>query len=106
MDTTAIILIFVALALGVAAGWFFGARPVADWRRRHGERESECKALNEKLSRMAPELATMSERAARADALAASLDAVREELSGLKAQAAGFAEQKRLLEESREKLLK
>jgi DNA recombination protein RmuC len=55
---------------------------------------------------MVPELATMSERAARADALGASLDAAREELSGLKAQAAGFAEQKRLLEESREKLLK
>ncbi|MGN6498061.1 MAG: DNA recombination protein RmuC, partial [Tsuneonella sp.] len=72
----------------------------------HGERESECKALNEKLSRMAPELATMSERAARADALAASLDAVREELNGLMALAAGFAELKRLLEESREKLLK
>jgi DNA recombination protein RmuC len=106
MNTTAIILIFVALAFGAALGWFFGSRPVADWRGRHGERESECKALNEKLSRMVPELATMSERAARADALAASLDAVREELSGLKAQAAGFAEQKRLLEESREKLLK
>jgi len=106
MDTTAILLILAALALGAVAGWFFGSRPVADWRDRHGERETECKALNEKLSRMVPELATMSERAARADALAASLDAVREELSGLKAQAAGFAEQKRLLEESREKLLK
>ncbi|MGN6497999.1 MAG: DNA recombination protein RmuC, partial [Tsuneonella sp.] len=77
---TATILIFVALAFGIALGWFLGGRPVNDWRSRHGERESECKALNEKLSRMAPELATMSERAARADALAASLDAVREEL--------------------------
>jgi DNA recombination protein RmuC len=106
MDSSAIVLVLVALAAGAGLGWFFGSRPVADWRTRHGEREGECKALNEKLSRMAPELATMSERAARADALAASLDAVREELSGLKAQAAGFAEQKRLLEESREKLLK
>ena len=106
MDTTAIILIFAALGIGALAGWFFGSRPVADWRSRHGERESECKALNERLSAMVPELATMSERAARADALAEALDAVREELSGLKAQAAGFAEQKRLLEESREKLLK
>jgi DNA recombination protein RmuC len=106
MDTIAILLILVALALGAAAGWFFGSRPANDWRARHGERETECKALNEKLSRMVPELATMSERAARADALAQSLDGVREELSALKAQAAGFAEQKRLLEESREKLLK
>ena len=55
---------------------------------------------------MAPELATMSDRAARADDLATKLDATREELTGLKAQAAGFEEQKRLLEESREKLLK
>lgn len=106
METTAIVLIFVALALGALAGWFFGSRPVADWKARHAEREVEARDLSEKLSRMAPELATMSERAARADALAASLDAAREELSGLKAQAAGFAEQKRLLEESREKLLK
>ena len=106
METTAIVLIFVALALGALAGWFFGSRPVADWKARHAEREGEAKDLSDKLSRMAPELATMSERAARADALAASLDAAREELSGLKAQAAGFAEQKRLLEESREKLLK
>ena len=106
METTAIVLIFVALALGALAGWFFGSRPVADWKARHAEREVEARDLSEKLSRMAPELATMSERAARADALAASLDAAREELSGLRAQAAGFAEQKRLLEESREKLLK
>ncbi|WP_057883832.1 DNA recombination protein RmuC [Tsuneonella troitsensis] len=106
METTAIVLIFVALALGALAGWFFGSRPVADWKARHAEREVEARDLSEKLSRMAPELATMSERAARADALAASLDAAREELSGLKAQAAGFAEQKRLLEESRTNLLK
>ena len=106
METTAIVLIFVALALGALAGWFFGSRPVADWKARHAEREVEARDLSEKLSRMAPELATMSERAARADGLAASLDAAREELSGLKAQAAGFAEQKRLLEESREKLVK
>jgi DNA recombination protein RmuC len=106
MDLAAIALVLVALALGALAGWFFGSRPVAEWKARHGEREGECRTLTEKLSAMVPELATMSERAARADALAASLDAAREELSGLKAQAAGFAEQKRLLEESRTNLLK
>ncbi len=106
MDPITIGLIFVALAFGAFAGWFFGSRPVADWKARHGERDAEARDHAEKLSRMIPELATMSERAARADALAASLDAVREELSGLKAQAAGFAEQKRLLEESRTNLLK
>ncbi|QDM41685.1 DNA recombination protein RmuC [Altererythrobacter sp. TH136] len=106
MDAFAIVIVFVALGAGVVVGWLLGSRPVADWRTRHGEREGECKLLNEKLSRMVPELATMSERAARADALATTLDAAREELSALRAQAAGFAEQKRLLEESREKLLK
>jgi DNA recombination protein RmuC len=106
MDMTAIVLIFVALAFGALVGWFLGSRPAADWRSRHGERETECKALNEKLSRIVPELATMSERAARADALATSLDAVREENSALKAREAGFAEKERLLEESRVNLLK
>ena len=106
MDGLSIALIFVALALGALAGWFFGSRPVADWKARHAERDAEARGHADKLARMAPELATMSERAARADALAASLDVAREELSGLKAQAAGFAEQKRLLEESRTNLLK
>ena len=98
--------LFGGLVLGGYAGWFFGSRPVSDWRARFEERDVEAKAAVEKVSRMAPELATMSDRAARADDLATKLDATREELTGLKAQAAGFAEQKRLLEESREKLLK
>ncbi|MXO74529.1 DNA recombination protein RmuC [Altererythrobacter aerius] len=106
MDTIALILVLAALVIGAVAGWFVGSRPVADWRTRHGERDGEARDLAEKLSRMVPELATMSERAARADALAESLDHAREELTGLRAQAAGFAEQKKLLEESREKLLK
>lgn len=101
-----LIALFGGLAFGGFAGWFFGSRPVAEWRARFEERDAEAKAAVEKVSRMAPELATMSDRAARADDLAAKLDATREELTGLKAQAAGFAEQKRLLEESREKLLK
>ncbi|GAA4643284.1 DNA recombination protein RmuC [Pontixanthobacter gangjinensis] len=106
MEIFEIALIFGALLLGAAAGWFVGSRPVAEWRLRFEERNGEAKAAVEKVSRMAPELATMSDRAARADGLAEMLDRSREELTGLKAQAAGFAEQKRLLEESREKLLK
>lgn len=101
----ALILVF-GLAIGGAVGWFVGSRPVAEWRQRHAERDAEAKEMSDKVSRMAPELATMSDRAARADALAVQLDTTREELTGLKTQAAGFAEQKRLLEESREKLLK
>ena len=106
METTAIITALLALALGAGLGWFFGSRPAAEWKARHGERDAEARELGEKLARMAPELATMSERAARADGLAEALDRARDELTALKAQAAGFAEQKRLLEESREKLLK
>jgi DNA recombination protein RmuC len=107
MEPLVIVLLFViALVAGAAVGWFLGSRPVAEWKARHGERDAEARELADKLARMVPDLATMSERAARADSLAASLDAAREELTTLRAQAAGFAEQKRLLEESREKLLK
>ena len=100
------ILGIVALVIGLGIGWVFGSRPAAEWRARHAERDAEAKELSEKLSRMVPELATMSERAARADALAESLDRARDELSTLKAERAGFEEQKKLLEESRDRLLK
>ena len=100
------ILGIVALVIGLGIGWFIGSRPAAEWRARHAERDAEAKELSEKLSRMAPELAAMSERAARADALAESLGRARDELSTLKAERAGFEEQKKLLEESRDRLLK
>ena len=106
MDTTAAILILVALIAGLGIGWFFGGRPVAEWRARHGERESEYKTLTEKLSAIVPELATMSERAARADSLAEQLDKARAENARFAAERAGFEEQKRLLEDSRVNLLK
>ncbi|MFZ1744199.1 MAG: DNA recombination protein RmuC [Pontixanthobacter sp.] len=108
MDPTllTILTLILGLILGGGIGWFVGSRPVADLRQRFAERDAEAREAGEKISRMAPELATMSDRAARADGLAEMLDRTREELTGLKAQAAGFAEQKRLLEESREKLLK
>lgn len=102
----AIVLVVVALVAGGVIGFLMGARPVADWKVRFGESDAQVKDLSEKLSRMAPELATMSDRAARADGLAEMLDKTRDELTTLKAQAAGFEEQKRLLTESREALLK
>ena len=101
-----IIVLVLGLALGYFLGHRFGSAPAAEWQARHAERDAEAKDLSEKLSLMAPELATMSDRAARADDLAAKLDEARDENTALKARAAGFEEQKRLLEESREKLLK
>lgn len=104
-------LIAIAIALftvlvGGALGWFVGSRPVAEWKARHGDAVGEAKDYAEKLARMTPELATMSERAARADMLAGQLDAAREELTTLRAHAAGFEEQKKLLVETRAELLK
>ncbi len=108
MDPT--LLALIALVFGLALGYFlghrFGSTSAKDWQARHGERDAEARELSEKLSRMTPELATMSERAARADALSETLDKAREELAALKAERAGFEEQKRLLEESRANLLK
>ncbi|NMW30854.1 DNA recombination protein RmuC [Altererythrobacter sp. RZ02] len=108
MDSTilTIIVLLIGLALGGGAGWYFGSRPVADWRTRFEERDAAAKEASDTVARMAPELATMSDRAARADDLAAKLDMARDENAAFKAERAGFAEQKKLLEESREKLLK
>ncbi len=106
MDSFAVIVGIVALLAGLGVGWFIGSRPVAEWRARHGEREAEVKEHAERLARMAPELATMSERAARADGLAEALDKARAENARFAAERAGFEEQKRLLEESRTNLLK
>ena len=106
------ILVF-GLAAGLALGWFLGSRPVSEWRARHEERDGEARDVGERLARMVPELATMSERAARGDTLAADLDAVRgdretlrAENAGLRADAANFADRERLLIEARELLLK
>lgn len=100
-----LIALILGLALGGGAAWFFASRPVAELRERIAEREGEGKALDEKFRAAVTELATMSERAARADGLAADLDKARTENADYKAERAGFAEQKKLLEESREKLL-
>ena len=111
------LLALAALILGLAgafaAGWWLANRSVAEWRARHAEGEGQCRELTEKLARMVPELATMSERAARADALAGELDtarndreALRARVAGLEADTANFADRERLLIEARETLLK
>ena len=109
----ALLALILGLAVGLALGWFLGSRPVAEWRARHAERDGEARDVGERLARMVPELATMSERAARGDTLAADLDAargdreaLREDVARLKADAANFADRERLLIEARELLLK
>ena len=101
-----IVSVVIGLLVGGVAAWFFASRPAAELRERLAARDAEAKELDEKFRRSTTELATMSERAARADALAADLDKARAENADFRAERAGFAEQKRLLEESREKLLK
>ena len=105
--------LITGLAGGFAAGWLIANRTVGEWRERHAERDGACRDLTEKLQRMVPELATMSERAARADALAADLDAARGDrealrarVAALEADAANFADRERLLIEAKETLLK
>ena len=114
MDTTilAVILLILGLAIGGGVGWFFGSKPVADWRARFEEKQGEAKELDEKFRRAGAELgqsqielSATKERALRADHLAADLDKARAENAQFSAERAGFAEQKRLLEESRSKLL-
>ena len=115
MDHTLLALaaLITGLAGGFAAGWLIANRTVGEWRERHAERDGACRDLTEKLQRMVPELATMSERAARADALAADLDAARGDrealrarVAALEADAANFADRERLLIEAKETLLK
>ncbi len=108
MDTTllAIITLIVGLLVGGGAAWFFASRPAAELRERLSEKEGEFKQAIAELGEARIEVSALGERAARADNLASDLDRAREENSRLKAQAATFAEQKRLLEESRGALLK
>ncbi|AZI34644.1 DNA recombination protein RmuC [Caenibius tardaugens NBRC 16725] len=81
MDSTLLVLVVLVagLVLGVAAGWFFGSRPVADWRARHAARDAEARDLDEKFRRAIVELEGASVRAERADSLAETLEQVRAE---------------------------
>ena len=79
MDTAPLLLILAAL-IGLAFGWFLGARPAADLRERLAARETENADLDSKL------LAALEERAT------------------LAANAANFADQKASLIEAQESL--
>ena len=94
------VLIIVALIAGMAAGWFFGSRPAADWRARHAARDAEARELDERFRRAITELATASERAKRSDALAEALDGAHRDhsqaLERAHAEHAGVLERLRL----------
>ena len=107
-----IALIFGAL-VGGAVGWFFASRPLADLRSRlaaaetaAAEQAGEFKRAIAELGAARIEVAALGERAARVDEIADQLETVRAENAQFRAERAGFAEQKRLLEESRANLLK
>ncbi|MDE2435636.1 MAG: DNA recombination protein RmuC [Sphingomonadales bacterium] len=109
----ALVLIFVALVVGAAAGWFAGSRPLADLRARLSANEGEARENDARFKAAIRDLAAASERAERADGLAEELAVVRQrsegqgaELATLKANAAHFDEQKRLLLEAQDGLKK
>lgn len=115
MDSTVIALLALifGLAIGVAAGWFFGSRPVAEWKARHAERDAEARELDARHLRTFADLEAARERAGRVDALESELREVRAahgtlnaELATLKEKTANFDEQKRLLVEARDAMLK
>ncbi len=107
------ILSILALVIGAALGWFLASRPLDDLRTRlaaaeaaAAERDAEFKRAVTELGAARIEVAALGERAGRTDVLAEQLDAARAENVQFRAERAGFAEQKRLLEESRTNLLK
>jgi DNA recombination protein RmuC len=109
----AVALLVAGLLAGAWTGWFVASRPLADLRKRLSaaeaagvEQASEFKRAIAELGAARIEVATLGERAARADGLAQQLETARGENAQFRAERAGYAEQKRLLEESREKLLK
>ena len=114
MDPIVVSLVVIScLLIGGFLGWFFGSRPVTEWRNRFEARDAETRELDDRFRQAIVDLASASERASRTDALDQELssirdghDAVRNELATLKANAANFEEQQRLLLEAKAELTK
>jgi DNA recombination protein RmuC len=87
LDPLAVAFVIVALAAGLALGWFLGTRPVADWKARHAERDAEAKqheaqfrqAIAE-LGQARIEVATLTANAENFDKQIAQLNQAREDL--------------------------
>ena len=115
-----VILAIIALVIGLAGGWYFGTRPLADWRARYEGRDAEARELDEKFRRAITDLAAASERAKLAETLSIQLEEARKaqdasrnhnaalaaEVAALKADAANFADRERLLLEAQTLLKK
>ena len=109
----AVAALMLGFVFGGGIGWFVGSRPAAELRERFLVRDGEARELDEKFKAAIRDLAGASEKASRADVLTGELaearqagEVVRGELATLKANAAHFEEQKKLLVEAREELLK
>ncbi|MFC0203036.1 DNA recombination protein RmuC [Novosphingobium soli] len=72
-----VVAMILALVAGLAAGWFFGARPVSHWRGEAEKRERELREGDARYLRAFAELEAARERGARADALEQALERAR-----------------------------
>lgn len=103
----------LALMAGIGLGWLVWGRSLADWQTRHHQADARAAELDEKFRRAIVELEGASLRARRAEELAAEVATIRAErddfradLAALRQQVANFEEQKRLVAEAREGLMK
>ena len=108
-----ILALIAGLVLGGGLAFFIASRGAGDLRAQLDEQRGlveektgEFKRAIAELGEAQIALAAATERASRADELSEALEAARAENAQFKAERAGFAEQKRLLEESRTTLLK
>ncbi|MGB3739972.1 MAG: DNA recombination protein RmuC, partial [Pontixanthobacter sp.] len=63
MNNIVFVIVTGVLLLGLAVGWFFGSRPVADWKARHAERDGEARDLDAKYLRAFADLEAAREKA-------------------------------------------
>ncbi len=103
MDPVFAILIVGALLLGALIGFLLGSRPVAEWKQRHAQRDTEARELDAKYLRVYAEAEAAKERGQRAATLEQELglarDAHREATAALAALRSEAAERERAFEQ-------
>lgn len=98
MDSSLILFVIVALAAGAAAGWFFGTRQVAAYRRERDDRTEDFRKAITDLAGMQAKLDEARQACADARAECAGLSAARE------AQERNFQERLAEIKDAREAL--